>query len=145
MGLRKYLEGAAFRVFLWEDERGVCPTLAYLKSLRDGGKPAREDAVTLEKRIRDLSSHGPPRLRQQGHELENSDGIYELKASNGARLFWFYEKGHVVVCSHGALKPASNFAYKPHIQRAQKVRAIVREQAAQTTPDKTKPKAKGKK
>lgn len=120
MGLRLAEEGEAFTVYFWEEDSGECPAQEYIEALLRGGAPAAQDATFLRKRVLDLASHGAPTSRQHGHLLQNSDGIHELKAPNGARLFWFYQKGRVVVCSHGVQKPKS---YNAHIKRAQSVRA----------------------
>lgn len=133
MGLRLAESGEKFSIFFWEESSGACPTRDYIAALESGGAPAQRDAILLRKRIRDLATHGPPQLEQHGHPLR--DGIYELKARGGARLFWFYEGGRIIVCSHGAHKPKN---YNVHIKRAQAIRAALKAQADASDAEKPK-------
>jgi hypothetical protein len=123
MGLKLVREGERFKVHFWMDERGHSEVGAYLRDLKNGGKREQEDAVTLTRRLNELARFGPPRLWEHGHPLD--EGINELKANNGARVFWFSVPGGVAVCSHGVHKPKS---YKAHIDRARAIREQVREE-----------------
>ena len=125
MGVRHYRTGLKFEVLFYLDDRDKCSIADFLEALEQGGKREQQDAATLAKRLEDLSEHGPPHRFEHGHMLKNSDGIHELKAPGGARLFWFYQHGRVVVCSHGAHKPKSNAAYNAHIDRAQAARTAL--------------------
>jgi hypothetical protein len=123
MGLKPARSGERHEIYFYVDESGHCEAGAYLRDLKNGGKREQQDAALLAKRINDLANFGPPRLQEHGHSLR--EGVNELKARNGARLFWFYAHGGIVICSHGAHKPISNRAYNPHIERAKAVREQV--------------------
>ena len=63
-----------------------------------------EDGRKILRRLDAMAVSGPPRSRQQGRGI--GDGIFELKAQRGLmRLFYFFDEGRIVVCTHLAEKP----------------------------------------
>lgn len=120
-----FRRGERFEVRFWADADGESAVLSFLQALASGGKPQVEDARTLNRRLNELAERGAPELWEQGHHLEA--GIYELKARNGGRLFWFYARGKIVICSHGAHKPKS---YRADIQRALNIKEAYEQEMA---------------
>ena len=47
--------------------------------------------------------HGIPRNLQKARKLEGYDGLFEFKAGC-LRIFWFWDKGKMVICTHGIVK-----------------------------------------
>ena len=82
-------------------EDGRCALLDFLEGL--SGELA-SDAERIGRRFRYLADAGSIRNPQQCHPVAGVDGIFELKGKH-VRIFYFNFQGHVIVCSHGVLKP----------------------------------------
>lgn len=95
MPIQLIQSGATFDVYAWGDEEH-CDVLKFLERLDADGN---SDADRLRYLIHRTANHGPPESTQHCRDL--GDGIYEFKAPKSARLLWFYERGSVIICTHG--------------------------------------------
>ena len=82
-------------------EDGRCPLLAFLESL--SGDLAM-DAERVGRRLQLLAEAGSIRNEHHARAIRGADGIFELKGA-WVRVFYFNLHGHLIVCSHGVLKP----------------------------------------
>jgi len=108
-------EGNQFSVYAWEDNNN-CPLLEFLEKLEKESNSDEEKILNLIERT---ANHGPPSNEQQCKHLE--DGIYEFKARNGARVLWFYDKGKIIICTHGFVKKKQKTP-REEIKRAKTIR-----------------------
>lgn len=115
-------KGDCFTICLWAEDDGTCEAQDFFDELQEGGKREKRDLQLIERRIKRMAHHGVIFNEEQSKELE--DGVYEFKASGGARLLWFYDKTQrrVVICTHGFHKPPSNRGYKPQIDKLKAIR-----------------------
>ncbi|HEY0075533.1 MAG TPA: type II toxin-antitoxin system RelE/ParE family toxin [Abditibacteriaceae bacterium] len=115
------LKGSLWSVMAWS-ENDECPTLDFLEELEKAGN---SDVDKLNELITIAAEHGPQNIRNTEKCNSLEDGIFEFKASNGSRLFWFYGTPHrVVICTHGVKKPQGHGKkpYKPEIAKAKAIR-----------------------
>lgn len=69
-----------------------CPLRDFLEAAEAG------EAKKMYARIAYSAQKGPPRNKEQCRDI--GDKIFELKTKD-LRVFFFYDKGRVIVCSHG--------------------------------------------
>lgn len=108
-------EGARFNIYAWGDEE-YSQLIDFLDELARDGNTDAERIAYLIKRTAD---HGIVKNKKQCREI--GDDIYEFKASNGARVLWFYDEGSVIICSHGFVKKSQKTP-KTEKERAIKIR-----------------------
>jgi putative component of toxin-antitoxin plasmid stabilization module len=69
-------------------------------------KDPRPPSERMRALIRRVAQSGPPRDPQKSAALR--EGLFEFKtgAKKGPKLrvFWFYDKGKVIICTHGVWK-----------------------------------------
>lgn len=87
--------GSVFRVSGWI-ENDACQVLDFLDELEENGD---SDQARLLYLIQKMADHGIIRNKQQVRPLDES--IFEFKAPNTGRILFFYDKGHLIICSHG--------------------------------------------
>ena len=104
-----------FSIWAWE-EGGECPVLEFLERLE---KDSNSDAARLLYLFARTAEHRHPNNEQQCKHLD--DGIWEFKASNGARVLWFYDEGRIIVCTHGFVKKKQKTPPE-EIRRAKRIR-----------------------
>lgn len=110
-------EGARFKIYAWGDEE-YTQLIEFLEELkRDGNTDAERIAYLIQR----TADHGIVKNKKQCREI--GDDIYEFKASNGARVLWFYDEGSVIICSHGFVKKSQKTP-KPEKERAIKIRQL---------------------
>jgi len=98
-------------------EEGQCSLYQDLEGL---GKRLPGDFAKIMRQLDRFATHGPPRNTEVCRELE--DGIFEVRAPKGLiRLFFFYDEGRIVVCSHAAIKPKKK-TLRTEISRARRAR-----------------------
>ncbi len=88
--------GPQYEIRAWVDKVGRCQVLDFLKQLRADGNP---DAQRLSYLMERTAETGMIRNERQVKMLE--DGIFEFKASNSARVLFFYDRNRLIICSHG--------------------------------------------
>ena len=62
------------------------------------------DAERVGRRLQLLAEAGSIRNEHHARAIRGADGIFELKGA-WVRVFYFNLHGHLIVCSHGVLKP----------------------------------------
>ena len=96
----RVIVAAEWKVLAPVDRRGRCGVLEVLSALEFADKVAHDEVVTLLARIPAL---GPPRDPRRSRYLGGS--VYELKTTNGWRLFYFFDRGRIIVCAELRRKP----------------------------------------
>lgn len=87
--------GATFTVKGWV-ENDTCEVLEFLDELEENGD---SDFNRLYYLIKKMANDGVIHNKQHVRPLE--DGIFEFKALNTGRILFFYDKGRLIICSHG--------------------------------------------
>lgn len=112
----KQIRSAAWHVLVICSERGDCELLRFLENL-DGQLAA--DRVRMARLLDRVAEAGPPDNVERSHQV--ATGIWEFIAGR-LRVFWFYDAGRIVVCSHGIVKRTRK-APRHEIERAQRAYA----------------------
>lgn len=87
--------GSVFEISGWV-ENGNCQVLGFLDELADNGDSDAERLFNLITRIADNGI-----THNQRHIRPLDENIFEFKAHNTGRILFFYDKGHLIICSHG--------------------------------------------
>ncbi|MFV0387486.1 MAG: type II toxin-antitoxin system RelE/ParE family toxin [Pyrinomonadaceae bacterium] len=87
--------GARFTVRGWV-ENGTCLVFEFLDELEANGD---SDYKRLNYLINRMADNGV--ILNKKHVRPLDDKIYEFKAPNTARILFFYDKGSLIICSHG--------------------------------------------
>jgi len=77
-----------------------CELMGFIRQIKE--QDEREHDRLLA-RLKDAADNGPP-THDQSKSRELCDGLYEFKTSGGLRVLYFYDKGRLLICSHGILK-----------------------------------------
>ena len=96
----RLLEQGIWTVVAICDSRGNCQVRAFLDSLERDSLADYEQLTALLVRT---AASGPPRDEKRSRAL--ADKIYELKTRGGIRVPYFYDQGHVVICTEAIRKP----------------------------------------
>lgn len=78
--------------------RGDCPLLDFLTGLEGNLQRDGRRVLQLLERV---SQYGPPRNTDICHQV--GDGIWEF-IQGRIRILWFYDKGKMILCTHGFVK-----------------------------------------
>ncbi len=95
------------------DDRGDSDLLDYLASKE--GTDEFEDIMSV---LSSAAEHGPPPNKRKCRKL--SSDIWEFKAGL-IRVFFFFDKGKIIVCTHGVDKPKPRVLQR-QIGRAESIR-----------------------
>lgn len=98
MRVRQLPLQGTYRVQATCDARGNPELLAFLQGLDDNLQKDRKRMLALLERV---AAEGPPRNTDISHKLEGD--IWEF-IQGRLRVCWFYDKGRVVICTHGFVK-----------------------------------------
>ena len=95
------------RLKLWKlyavcNERGDCELLDFLAGLEGG---LMKNASRMRELLDRVAESGPPRNTEISHDLDKRKGIWEF-IQGDLRVLWFYDKGKLIICSHGVIKKA---------------------------------------
>jgi phage-related protein len=123
--IRRIAAGRAFRIYAFGDQDD-CPLADFLARLGRDDEAERDKILALIGRI---AESGVPRNEQKCRVFRELD-VFELKTTGGVRVFAFYDKGRVIVCSHGFLKKSQKTP-KNELNRAVAIRAEYLKAAAQ--------------
>jgi len=89
--------GRHFEVRAWSDDGENVPLLDFLDELKAAGNP---DYFRLLGLIARTANDGISSNKQHVRSL--GDYIFEFKArENASRILFFYDKGRLIICSHG--------------------------------------------
>lgn len=97
MRVRRLLQGK-YTVLAVCDNRNACTLIDFFESL---GANLEKDAHHMLELLERVSQHGPPRNTDISHQIDGE--IWEF-IKGRLRVFWFYDEGRVVVCTHGLVK-----------------------------------------
>ncbi|MBA4386486.1 MAG: hypothetical protein C0404_00815 [Verrucomicrobia bacterium] len=96
MDLELIVEGAQFTLYgiragesLWEFLERLCQD-----------NPA--EYARIDRRLTQMAERGPSRHNNEFNDLGN--GLFEMKTRGGVRVVFFYDAGHLVICTHGFVK-----------------------------------------
>jgi hypothetical protein len=113
----RIIRAAEWTVAAPVDARGRCRVKEDLDALRHTDGTARAQITTLLGRV---AREGPPTDPHRSRHLGR--GIYELKTPRGWRLFYFFDRGCLIVCSELCRKPKPR-DLRSIVFRAQRERA----------------------
>lgn len=110
--------GKTFKVQGWVDN-GKLLIREFLEEL--AGKGAN-DAVRLTSLIKRVADEGI--TQNQRHMRSLDQNIYEFKAPNTGRILFFYDKGQLIICSHGFTGKSGNAKKRiaKEIKKANRIR-----------------------
>lgn len=110
--------GAIFEVKGWV-EKGSCQTLDFLEDMAANGDSDAERLLNLIVRVADNGMTFNKR-----HVRKLDENILEFKAPNTGRILFFYDKGHLIICSHGftGKKGNEDKFIKKQIKKANQIR-----------------------
>lgn len=114
MRVRRLLQGK-FTVYAVCDSRHSCVLLDFLEGL---GANLQRDSDHMLALLERVSQQGPPHNTDVSHQIDGE--IWEF-IKGRLRLFWFYDEGRVVVCTHGLVKKGQKTP-KSDIEQAQQWR-----------------------
>lgn len=113
----RLLWAATWTVVATVDTRGRCRVMEELDALRRNDRVAHAQIGALLLRC---ARAGPPAHMQRSRHL--GCGIYELKTPRGWRLFYFFDREQLIVCSELCRKPKPR-DLKAIVLRTQRQRA----------------------
>ena len=118
-------KGAAFEIRGWIIG-GKCQVLDFLEELASDPK---SDYDRLDYLLTRTADNGVLRNQQQIRPL--GDDIYEFKGTRTSRILFFYDKGKIIICSHGfsGKRGSEKRDVKEQIKKAAKIKeAYLKEQ-----------------
>lgn len=92
------VRGGKWQILALCSHRGRCPLLEFLD--QQEGTLAK-DARRMLKLLDTTADLGPPRNTDISHQL--GPGLWEF-IQGRLRVLWFYDRGRMVICSHGLIK-----------------------------------------
>ncbi len=98
MRVRRLLQGQSFTIYAACDARGDCELVEFLDGL---GANLQGDGDHMLELLERVSSNGPRRNTDICHQIQ--DDVWEF-IKGRLRVLWFYDKGRIVVCTHGFVK-----------------------------------------
>ncbi|MBZ0256876.1 type II toxin-antitoxin system RelE/ParE family toxin [bacterium] len=120
MRLIHIVKGEAFAVcsFEREQESGI------QQFLHDLEETDLEEYDALVTRIQRIADNGQPGNNRQMRALKgrHSDKLFEIKTTDGSRVICFYDKGKLIICTHGFHK-VKDRQLNRHIKSAQDERS----------------------
>lgn len=93
----KLIKREAWAVYAACTADGSCP----LEEFLGDGSSLRKDKDRMLRRLEEVSRRGPYYLPDISHQIE---GEIRQTEQGRIRVLWFFDKGHVIVCSHGFVK-----------------------------------------
>jgi phage-related protein len=93
----KLVARALWTLYAVCSDRGECPLETFLADRSQLGK----DKDRMLRRLEAIADHGPQYLPEISHQIEPD--IWQTEQGR-LRILWFYDRGRVIVCSHGFIK-----------------------------------------
>lgn len=115
MHVRRLALQGQYGVLVACDGRGV-PTL--LEFFGELGPNLEKDMDHMLQLLERVAASGPPRNTEVSHKIQGE--IWEF-IKGSLRVFWFYDEGRVIVCTHGLVKKSQKTP-KAEIAHAEQVR-----------------------
>lgn len=112
--LRQLLHGPSFSI-LALCQNGICATEEFLAEAEKNDPDELSSLLALLERT---SKHGPPKNKEKSRDVGGD--ILEFK-SKSLRICYFYDKGRMIICTHGFGKPAKKVQNR-EIKHAMKLR-----------------------
>jgi phage-related protein len=106
-------------------DRGECPLEIFLGDRSQLGK----DKDRMLRRLEAMADHGPQYLPDISHQIEPE--IWQTEQGR-VRILWFYDRGRVIVCSHGFIKQTRK---TPEAERAMARQTLWEYRAARAAGD----------
>ena len=108
-----------FAVYGWVNE-GECLIEEFLVDLKSHSHNDWKRIVAMIARTAEL---GPPHDEEQCRALEGdrAEGLFEFKTRGGVRVLWFYDRGSIIICTHGFIKKRQKTP-AGEIERAREIR-----------------------
>lgn len=117
MRVRKLPFNGRYTVLSACDGRGTPILLSFLEGL---GPNLQKDMTHMIALLERVAVVGPPRNTEISHKIDGE--IWEF-IKGRLRVFYFYDEGHVVVCTHGLVKKSQKTP-KADLAHAEQVRKI---------------------
>lgn len=111
--LRPLLNGSKFNIYALALD-GTCKMEEFLADVEHLDK---REWTSLMAFLERCAEHGPPQNKEKSRPL--GDDLFEFK-SKGTRICYFYDKGQMIVCTHGFHKPQGK-VQNAEIKAAKKV------------------------
>lgn len=100
------LEGYRYRILAEKEASGTNKITEKLKKL------SRRELKGFGALLRKVQEHGPTCLSSDVcHEADSNESIYQFRKGD-YRLFWFYDQGSVIICSHISRKKGNKTSKK---------------------------------
>lgn len=115
MRVRRLPYQGRFAVMAVCDARGEPPLLEFLEEL---GPNLEKDMDHMLELLERVAAAGPPRNTDISHKIQGD--IWEF-IKGRLRVFWFYDEGRVIVCTHGLVKKSQRTP-KRDIDQAEQAR-----------------------
>ena len=115
MRVRRLPFRGRFEVLAACDNRGVPTLLEFFERL---GPNLEKDMDHMLQLLERVAASGPPRNTDISHKIQGD--IWEF-IKGRLRVFWFYDEGRVIVCTHGLVKKSQKTP-KRDITQAEQVR-----------------------
>jgi len=96
MDLELITEGSAFTIYGMMAGEPVTQFLEKLRKMDDA------EYARIDRRITQMAERGSSRRQDEFNDLGN--GLFEMKSRGGTRIMFFYDKGWLVICTHGFVK-----------------------------------------
>ena len=98
--VREIRKGSKYSIWALGHEEN-CDVLEFLINLKGENSAAYDKIKAL---LKYSVEHGPPKNKEKCRALVNTDGLIEFKTGDGVRIVWFWDKNHMMICSHGFIK-----------------------------------------
>ncbi|MBP6003689.1 MAG: type II toxin-antitoxin system RelE/ParE family toxin [Pyrinomonadaceae bacterium] len=110
------VKGNCFEIRGWVKD-GECQVLDFLSELAGNGNPEADRLLWLIRKTAENGVSGNIR-----HVRSLGDEIFEFKGNDTARVLFFYDRGKLIICSHGFAGKKGN---EKKFIKDQKAKAVV--------------------
>lgn len=93
-----HLSETSFTVYGVADDSGDCVLTEWLSTLNGELKACGDGLVAA---LENMARRGPPKNEEVCHKIRGD--IWQIRKGQ-LRVLWFYDKGRVIVCTHGFIK-----------------------------------------
>ena len=121
MRLKLQYQGVRFGLFVVELDNGEVPAHDFMAKLKARDEASHKRMVKVYERH---ANHGAWTTKRVSRPIETSDGIWEWKTPQGARLLYFYLPGFRTILADGLQKGEQ---LKPVVLRAENMKRALEE------------------